>query len=36
LRVTSRAAADPPLPEEETDAAREVPSEGTSGPSTTT
>ena len=36
LRVTSRAAAEPPLPEEETDAASEVPSEGTSGPSTTT
>ena len=36
LRVTGRAAAEPPLPEEETDAASEVPSEGTSGPSTTT
>ena len=34
LRVTGRAAAEPP--DEETDAASEVPSEGTSGPSTTT
>ena len=34
LRVTGRAAAE--TPDEETDAASEVPSEGTSGPSTTT